>query len=182
MRLSDQFSVLPTQGNHDGPVQLPMFMRGTDLKNSLTMTGDNSTHGVERVFNMKAQEATGGSEHNSHSMMSRAQLNSGERSLKRSIGAEGVKDPVQMIHTNNNNVMGDGHHRAAAAAAIEDEGQWQGKESWVPVTHTDARSGTKFEGADTPNIDVDPLKRAMINHQEFAKNTGAYNEKIARKP
>lgn len=169
--LSSQFSVLPTQADHDGPVQLPMFMAANDLVDSLTITADNPSVGKDMVMDIKLHEAKTGGVNNAHRI-----ARHGEPTLHDKIGEEGVKDPVQMIHTDKNTMMGMGHHRVASA---EEHSVTSGSPQFVPVVHTDARSGTKFEGADSMGT-ADARRDAVGDHREFEKNTGLYYEKLRR--
>lgn len=170
--LSSQFSVLPTQADHDGPVQLPMFMAANDLVDSITFTADNPSSGKDAVMDMKLQEAKTGGVNSAHRT-----ARHGEPNFHDSVGAEGVKEPVQMIHTDNNTMMGQGHHRVASAS---EHSALSGSPQFVPVVHTDARSGTKFEGADSFADDGSAARAALGDHREFEKNTGLYYEKLRR--
>ena len=169
--LSSQFSVLPTQADHDGPVQLPMFMAANDLVDSVTLTADMPSAGKGRVMDVKLDEAKRGGHLNAHRDQGR-----GEPNFHDSVGAEGVKEPVQMIHTDNNTMMGQGHHRVASAS---EHSAMTGSPQFVPLVHTDARSGTKFEGADSMGSS-DARRDALGDHKEFEKNTGLYYEKLRR--
>lgn len=169
--LSSQFSVLPTQADHDGPVQLPMFMAANDLVDSLTLTADNPSVGRDMVMDIKLHEAKKGGVNSAHRT-----ARDGETTFHDSVGAEGVKEPVQMIHTDNNTMMGQGHHRVASA---EEHSALSGSPQFVPLVHTDARSGTEFEGADSMGTE-EVRRRALVDHQEFEKNTGLYYDKLRR--
>ena len=167
--LSSQFSVLPTQADHDGPVQLPMFMAANDLVDSITYTADFPSSGKDAVMDIKLHEAKRGTVNNAH-----RGARPGEPNFHDSVGAEGVKEPVQMIHTDNNNMLGQGHHRVASAS---EHSVTSGSPHFVPVVHTDARSGTNLKGADSLADDGRRARAALADHQEFEKNTGVFYAK-----
>jgi hypothetical protein len=169
-RKGDQFSVLPPQADHAGPVQLPMFMEANNLLDSLTLTADNPSMSKDMVMDIKLHEAKSGGANSAHLTQ-----RPGEPNFHDSVGAEGVKEPVQVIHTDNNIMMGQGHHRVASAS---EHSAMTGSPQFVPVVHTDARSGTKFEGADSMHTGGPGY--ALGDHKEFEKNTGLYYEKLSR--
>lgn len=134
------------------PVQLPMFMPAQELRDSLTATADMPVRSVEEVFDIKLTDSMRKREEGAHGS-----------GVFTSVQEKGVLNPVQMIHGDNDLMMGQGHHRAAAAdfdAGLND------KDQFVPVVHTDARGSDVF--------DIDNRRSAMKDMGEFTKNTGAY--------
>ena len=113
-------------GDQTGDVQLPMFMRATDLRESITATVDQSYDDPDTVMESKLDQ-------------SRRVRGHGAGVLK-SVAERGVINPVQIIHAEHGNIMmGQGGHRVAAADHIM---RTTGKDVWVPVVHTDAREGS----------------------------------------
>jgi hypothetical protein len=129
-------------------LQLKMFMTADELVDSLTMTSDMPTRSVDHVLDFKAAEAKSGSKDNALRSTRR-----GETSLYDSIKKDGVRHPVQLIHTDENLVLGQGHHRVAVAHELSYQ---DGKDRFIPVVHTDATSGSGLEGADDWH---DPVRR-----------------------
>jgi len=139
------------------PTQLPMFMPAQELRDSLTATADMPASSVDEVFDIKLTD----------SMRSRAEGQHGSGVFS-SVQEKGVLNPVQLIHGDNDLMMGQGHHRAAAAdfdAGLPQPGG-KTKDQWLPVVHTDARGQDVF--------DPESRKGAMQDMAEFTKNTGAY--------
>jgi hypothetical protein len=144
-------------GDMDKPVQLPMFMPAQELRDSLTATADLPSYSVDEVFDIKLTDSMRCREAGAHG--------SGVFS---SVQEKGVLNPVQLIHGDNDLMMGQGHHRAAAAdfdAGLPQPGG-KPKDQWLPLVHTDKRGQDLF--------DVDTRRSAMQDMGEFTKNTGAY--------
>jgi hypothetical protein len=156
-----QFSLNPDAMGK--PTQLPMFMPASDLRDSITATADMPNYSVDEVMDIKLTD--------SMRMRQEGQHGSGVYS---SVEKQGVLNPVQLIHGDNDIMLGQGHHRAAAA---DFESSLSKRPQWLPVVHTDARSGTKIldqddtgEGLKSPGA-----RRAAIGDMtEYEKNTGTY--------
>jgi hypothetical protein len=140
--------------------QLPMFVRATDLVDSLTATADSSYDAPEEVMQEKLKA--------SHRRTGRG------AGVYDSVRKEGVLNPVQVIHAMHGNVMmGQGHHRVAAADDISRE---TGKDMWVPVVHTVAD-----ETSDIPLSIYSSTseKRAVIaDHRRAIEDTPAFGHDI----
>jgi hypothetical protein len=134
------------------PVQLPMFMPAQELRDSLTATADLPFNSVEEVFDIKLTD----------SMRPRQEGQHGSGVFS-SVQEKGVLNPVQLIHGDNDLMMGQGHHRAAAA---DFDAGLNKKDQFLPVVHTDVRGSDTFE--------PDVRRAAMKDMGEFTKNTGAY--------
>ena len=134
------------------PVQLPMFMPAQELRSSITATADMPSSPVEEVFDIKLTDSMAPRQEGQHG--------SGVWS---SVQEKGVLNPVQLIHGDNDLMMGQGHHRAAAA---DFDAGLNNKDQFLPVVHTDVRGTDAF--------DIDTRRSAMKDMGEFTKNTGAY--------
>jgi hypothetical protein len=154
----------PTQEVRPGPTeQLPMFMRGNDLIDTLTGTLDSSSLPVENVMTRKVNE----------SRRPIGMVHGG--GVYKAVAAEGVLSPVQLIHgVRDDRIMGQGHHRAAAAAEIEYE---TGKAKWVPVIHTDAREHSHQPYDNTQAGALDKLG-VMADHREWGMTTSAWGADV----
>jgi hypothetical protein len=138
-----------------GPIQLRMFMRAQELRESITATLDHSFDDPDAVMENK--------------------LDASKRTSGRGAGVydaiqrEGVLSPVQLVHGMHENIMmGQGHHRTAAA---DDIARQTGKDMWVPVVHTDAR-----EGSNNPvsiYSEHEDKKAAVADYRKFADHTEA---------
>lgn len=136
----------------DKPVQLPMFMPAQELRDSLTSTADMPASSVDEVFDIKLTD----------SMRARQDGQHGSGVFS-SVQEKGVLNPVQLIHGDNDLMMGQGHHRAAAA---DFDAGLNNRDQFVPVVHTDMRGTDMF--------DIEHRRAAMKDMGEFTKNTGAY--------
>ena len=144
-----------------GHIQLPMFMRATDLRESITGTIDRSFEDPDEVMESKltaSKRTTGG--HGS--------------GVHKSIKERGVINPVQLVHAEHGNLMmGQGGHRAAAA---DDIMRTTGKDVWVPVVHTDAREGS----ANPVNTYSEPeaKREAIADYRRWSQDTPAFGQDI----
>jgi hypothetical protein len=142
-------------------VQLPMFMRATDIVSSLTGTLDSSYSHPDEVMESKLQASKGRAGHGHGT------------GVYESVKAHGVLNPVQLVHGEGGSLMqGQGHHRVAAAADIES----RGSPKWVPVVHTDAREGTNL----AVNAYSDPTtkKRVIHDYRTWSEHTPAIGHDI----
>jgi hypothetical protein len=162
----DQFRHIPTPEEHRGPVQLPLFMPASDLYESLTATADNPWMPVEEVMEKKLERTKQpGNPHEGRATGT---------GVFQSVVEHGVVNPVQMIHTQTDIMMGHGHHRVAAAdeiARMSTSSKPEVREqlsklrpdAWVGVVHTDSRSkraqrrqGQNLRSKLNPPINVTP--------------------------
>lgn len=131
------FNVPKTQ---EGYQQLPMFMTADDLQQSITITGDGiaGTRDPETVLGIKSLNA-------------QQKLGRGRGSgVYNAIKEEGVKNPVQLIHTDSDIMLGDGHHRTGSA--IDQARSGVGANRFIPVIHTDRPEMKHAQGYSTPEI------------------------------
>jgi hypothetical protein len=145
------------------PVQLPMFMPAQELRDSLTATADMPNLPVDDVLDLKLTD----------SMRPKAAGAHGS-GVFASVQEKGVLSPVQMIHGDNDLMLGQGHHRVAAA---DFDAGLNKKDQYVPVVHTDARSDTPIGKQDDEGYGVRSagVRRAAISDmREFDKNTGSW--------
>jgi hypothetical protein len=145
-----------------GPMQLPMFMRASDLADSLTGTLDRSYLAPDEVMEQKLSQST-------------RSLGMGHGSgVHESVAREGVLNPVQLVHGMNQSLLlGQGHHRTAAAENIERRG---GGDKWVPLIHTDAREHT-----DAPvdiYSDVSEKRGAIADYRRWSEHTTAIGQDL----
>jgi hypothetical protein len=148
----------------DKNVQLPMFMHAQELRDSVTTTADMPVRSVDDVMEFKVTNA----------LAPRVRGNHGS-GVYESVQKEGVKSPVQLAHGDEDIMLGQGHHRVAAISDQADQGK--ATNPWVPVVHTDARSGTKHMDQDDSGYgirDVEVRRSVIKDMSEFEKNTGAY--------
>jgi hypothetical protein len=143
-------------------VQLPMFMTAQDMRDSITIAGDEmaGTRSPREVLGLKSFEA---------------QMGQGRGGgVYDSIKEEGVGHPVQLIHTDSDIMMGDGHHRVGSA--IDQMKSGIGGDRYMPVIHTDRPDMKPVPGYDTPDIkeaigDAHNYRNysdtAWLQHQQF---------------
>jgi hypothetical protein len=148
--------------NQTGPMQLPMFMRATDLRESLTGTLDTPYEHPDEVMKRKLGESKrSGSSHGA--------------GVHSSVSKQGVLNPVQLVHGVKGGLLsGQGHHRIAAAADIA---QSSGRDMWVPLVHTDAREGTRTPISAIYSESSD-RRRVVADHRKFIEHTPGLGQDI----
>lgn len=148
------------------PDQLKMFMTGREITDMLEGTIDSPHLSVDEVMDYSLTE-------------SKKKLGTGHGSgVHASVKKEGVRNPVQLVHTDWGVLMGHGKHRVAAAEDIDYQ---SGKQRYIPVIHTEAGKGSPIEMTQPPIIgDVDE-RRAALRDLGKAVSSDVIGEDIAWK-
>lgn len=118
-----------------GTQQLPMFMTGEDLHNSITRSTDGIN--LAEVWDRKLAEAKRPFDTGDHGA-----------GVYESVQKEGVKNPISLLHREGHIEQYEGHHRTISAYSAD-------ANRLVPVVHSNHfDSYHKFEQA-TPSDDAD---------------------------
>lgn len=118
-----------------GTQQLPMFMTGADLHNSITRSTDGIN--LADVWDRKLAEAKRPFETGEHGA-----------GVYESVQREGVQNPISLVHREGHIEQYEGHHRAISAYSAD-------ANRLVPVVHSNNFDGYhKFE-QQSPSIDAD---------------------------
>jgi hypothetical protein len=145
------------------PVQLPMFMKAEHVLGSLTGTVDSSFDDPEDVMARKLVESKRSKGHGS--------------GVHESVSKEGVLNAVQLVHgTHGALMMGHGHHRVAAAAEIS---RREGRDMWIPVTHTDASEKTAYPVSQGIEGSTEHKMRALSDYLNWSRTTQGRQADIA---